>query len=411
MTRPPGGQRADDGPAADGPADRRALLSSLVALVGVALALRPQIIAIGPLQTAIQDDLGISHGVIGALSAIPILCMGIFAPLGPRVARRLGARDAVAVSVALIVVFGLLRVAVPTPSLLLVLTFGIGIGMGLAGPVLPMIVRRNLPAHPALGTGAYATGIVIGALAAAGLAVELAGPDHDWRRSLAVVSVGGLVSLGIWLLFAPRDGRVDGEVAPAHIAWSHPAGWVLGLLFGLQSLLFYGIAAWLAAVYVDRGWSEAAAAQLLAIFMAVGLLVTITLPLVADRVGTRRGQLVGSAAATLIGLIGLAVLPEPAALWAVLLGVGTGAIFPLVLTLPVDAGGAPADVAATAARMLLIGYVLSASGPFVLGLARDVTGNFATSLWLLVFMAVLLVGLAAVITPQRLHRIGMTRHA
>jgi Cyanate permease len=402
-------QRADG--SAEGPADRRALLSSLVALVGVALILRPQIIAIGPLQTAIQADLGISHGVIGALSAVPILCMGIFAPLGPRMARRLGARNAIAVCVVLIVAFGLLRVAAPTPLLLLALTFGIGLGMGLAGPILPMVVRRNLPAHPALGTGAYATGIVVGATVAAGLAVELAGPEHDWRRSLALLSVGGLVSLGIWLALAPRDGRVDGEVAPAHIAWSHAAGWVLGLLFALQSLLFYGIAAWLAAVYVDRGWSESAAAQLLATFVAVGLLVTIALPLVADRVGTRRGQLVGAALATLIGLIGLVLLPDPAFLWAVILGVGTGATFPIVLTLPVDAGGAPADVAATAARMLLIGYVLSAAGPFVLGVARDVTGDFATSLWLLVCLAVMLVGLSAVVTPERLHRIGMTRHA
>ncbi len=393
------------------PTDRRALLSSLVALVGVALVLRPQIIAIGPLQPAIQSDLGISHGLVGALSAIPILCMGIFAPLGPRVARRLGARNAIALCVALIVVFGLLRLTAPTPFLLLALTFGIGLGMGLAGPILPKVVRRNLPEHPALGTGAYAIGIVVGAMVAASLAVGLAGPSHDWRRSLALLSVAGLASLGIWLLLAPRDGRVDGEIAPAHIAWSHPAGWVLGFVFGLQSILFYGIAAWLAALYVDRGWTETAAAQLVAIFIGVGLMVTIAVPLLADRVGTRRGQLIGSASATLIGLIGLALAPDPAILWAVILGLGTGAIFPIVLTLPVDAGGAPGDVAATAARMLLIGYVLSASGPFVLGLARDVTGDFSTSLWLLVGLAVLLVGLSAVITPERLHRIGMTRHA
>lgn len=387
------------------------LLSSLVALVGVALVLRPQIIAIGPLQPAIQSDLGISHGLVGALSAIPILCMGIFAPLGPRVARRLGARNAIALCVALIVVFGLLRLTAPTPFLLLALTFGIGLGMGLAGPILPKVVRRNLPEHPALGTGAYAIGIVVGAMVAASLAVGLAGPSHDWRRSLALLSVAGLASLGIWLLMAPRDGRVDGEIAPAHIAWSHPAGWVLGFVFGLQSILFYGIAAWLAALYVDRGWTETAAAQLVAIFIGVGLMVTIAVPLLADRVGTRRGQLIGSASATLIGLIGLALAPDPAILWAAILGLGTGAIFPIVLTLPVDAGGAPGDVAATAARMLLIGYVLSASGPFVLGLARDVTGDFSTSLWLLVGLAVLLVGLSAVITPERLHRIGMTRHA
>jgi MFS transporter, CP family, cyanate transporter len=224
------------------------------------------------------------------------------------------------------------------------------------------------------------------------------------------MSAAGLVSLGIWLVLAPHDRPIEGEVVPPHIAWSHPAGWVLGLLFGLQSVVFYGVAAWLAAIYVDLGWSDAAAANLVAAFIAFGLLATVTLPLIADRVGTRRGQLVASASTTLIGLIGLAIAPGPAFLWAVILGLGTGAIFPIVLTLPVDAGGTAGDVAATAARMLLIGYVLSAIGPFVLGLARDVTGDFGTSLWLLVGLAVLMVVLAAVITPERLHRIGMTRH-
>jgi CP family cyanate transporter-like MFS transporter len=391
-------------------ADRRTLVSSLVALLGVALVLRPQIIAIGPLLPSIQADLDVSHGVVGALSAIPILCMGLFAPLGARIGRRLGGRNALALCASLVIVFGLLRIGAPSAWLVLLLTFGIGLGMGVAGPVLPMVVRRNLPSHPALGTGAYASGLVIGSLGAAGLAIALAGPDGDWRRSLGLMSVAGVVSLAVWLVLAPHDRPAEGEVVPPHIAWSHPAGWVLGLLFGLQSVVFYGIAAWLAAIYVDRGWSEADAAQLVAVFIAVGLVATVTLPLIADRVGTRRGQLVASATTTLIGLVGLAIAPGPAFVWAVILGAGTGAIFPIVLTLPVDAGGTAGDVAATAARMLLIGYVLSAIGPFALGLARDATGDFGTSLWMLVGLAVLMVALAAVITPERLHRIGMTRH-
>ena len=391
--------------------DRRSLVTTLIALVVLALVLRPQIIAIGPLQPAIQSDLDISHSLIGALSAIPILCMGLFAPLGARVARRLGARNALALCAALVVGFGLLRSVAPSPVLILGLTFGIGLGMGLAGPIMPRVVRRSLPTHPALGTGAYATGLVVGSLVAAGLAVELAGPDGDWRRSLAIMSLAGLVSLVVWLALAPRDANTGDEVAPPHIAWSHPAGWVLGLIFGLQSIVFYGVAAWLAAIYVDRGWTEAAAAQLVAIFIAFSLLATVTLPLLADRIGTRRGQLVGAAMTTLVGLVGLALVPDPAFLWAMILGLGTGAIFPVVLTLPVDAGGTAGDVAATAARMLLIGYVLSAIGPFLLGFARDVTGNFVTSLWLLVGLSVLLVALSAIITPERLHRIGTTRHA
>ena len=291
-------------------ADRRTLLSSLVALVGVALVLRPQIIAIGPLLPSIQSGLDVSHGVVGALSAIPILCMGLFAPLGARVGRRLGGRNALALCAGLVIAFGLIRVAAPTAWLVLLLTFGIGLGMGLAGPILPMVVRRNLPSHPALGTGAYATGLVVGSLGAAGLAVALAGPEGDWRRSLALMSAAGLVSLAIWLVLAPHDRPVEGEVVPPHIAWTHPAGWVLGLLFGLQSVVFYGVAAWLAAVYVDLGWTEAAAAQLVAVFIAVGLVATVTLPLIADRVGTRRGQLVASATTTLVGLVGLAIAPR-----------------------------------------------------------------------------------------------------
>ena len=393
------------------PADRRSLVSTLTALAVVALVLRPQIIAIGPLQPAIQADLDISHSLVGALSAIPILCMGLFAPLGARVARRLGARNALALCAALVVAFGLLRSVAPSPVLIVGLTFGIGLGMGLAGPIMPRVVRRSLPSHPALGTGAYATGLVVGSLVAAALAVELAGPEGDWRRSLAIMSLAGLVSLVLWLVLAPRDTGMGDEVAPPHIAWSHPAGWVLGLLFGLQSIVFYGVAAWLAAIYVDRGWSEVAAAQLVATFIAASLIGTVTLPLLADRVGTRRGQLIGAASTTLVGLVGLALLPDPAVLWAIVLGVGTGAIFPIVLTLPVDAGGTAGDVAATAARMLLIGYVLSAVGPFLLGFARDVTGDFVTSLWLLVGLSGLLVALSAAITPERLHRIGTTRHA
>jgi CP family cyanate transporter-like MFS transporter len=130
------------------------------------------------------------------------------------------------------------------------------------------------------------------------------------------------------------------------------------------------------------------------------------MPLGADRIGTRRGQLVVSSSLILSGLIGVLAAPDPGALWAVVLGAGMGAIFPIVLTLPVDVGGRPADVAATAALMLLVGYILSAIAPFAFGVARDMTGDYGLGLWLLAGLGVLLVGLCAVLTPARLRRIG-----
>jgi cyanate permease len=54
--------------------------------------------------------------------------------------------------------------------------------------------------------------------------------------------------------------------------------------------------------------------------------------------------------------------------------------------------------------MLLGGYVLSSVGPVVLGAARDLTGDFEASLWMLVVIAVALVLSCLPLSPARLER-------
>ena len=61
-------------------------LTLLAALFVAALALRPQLVGVGPLLPDIQDDLGVSHAVAGLLGTIPVLCMGVFAPAAARIA-------------------------------------------------------------------------------------------------------------------------------------------------------------------------------------------------------------------------------------------------------------------------------------------------------------------------------------
>ena len=56
----------------------------LAALFVAALALRPQLVGVGPLLPDIQEDLGVSHAVAGLLGTIPVLCMGVFAPAAAR---------------------------------------------------------------------------------------------------------------------------------------------------------------------------------------------------------------------------------------------------------------------------------------------------------------------------------------
>jgi MFS transporter, CP family, cyanate transporter len=368
------------------------------------VALRPQLLAVGPLLPLIRSDLGLSASLAGLLTTIPVLCMGIFAPVGPWVAARLGPRTAFAICLGLIVAFGLLRTAAPEYPLVLLATLGIGVAIGIGGAIPSMVVSQRVASRPALGTGAYAGGIVAGSTLGAGLAVPLA-VNGDWRLSLLIISVASIASIGAWLLLI--GGEEGGQVArprATRLPWRSATGWVLVLVFGLQSILFYGAVAWLPNVFVERGWSTVEAGSLVAIFNAVGLATTLGIPLVADRIGERRPQLVFASASATVAVVGITALPEFACGWVVLLGLALGMIYPLVLTLPLDVTDDPGRVGSVAALMLLGGYILSSTGPIALGAARDATGNFGASLWILVAVSGALIACCLFLSPSRLRQ-------
>jgi MFS transporter, CP family, cyanate transporter len=392
--------------------DRR-WLAVVAALVLVGLAFRTQALIIGPLVGQVQAELGMSHGVAGLLGTIPVLCMGLLAPLGPVLAASIGPKLGVALCATLLAVFGVARAFLPDAFGVLAATIGVGVGMAVVGPILPMIVRARLPNHPAAGTGAYVVGFVIGGTIAAAMAVPLADQFGGWRGSFAIVSAAGFGSLVAWLLLAPRDaGHV--RVAPRRpsLPWRRPSAWLLGAIFGSQSILFYGCITWLASVYVERGWGEADAGGLIALLTGIGLVSTLAIPLLADRIGTRRSQLTLAALLSLSGALVVALTPSepPGSLVAIgatiLLGLGIGAYFPLALTLPVDVAADAADAASISAFMLLVGYALAATSPVVLGIVRDAVGNFESVTWILVAISAAMIPLAQALNPARLRSAG-----
>lgn len=385
----------------------------VAALVLVGTALRPQALIIGPLVGQVQTELGMSHGVAGLLSTIPVLCMGLLAPLGPVLAASVGPKLGAAVCIALVGIFGVARALLPDAATVLLATVGIGVGMAVVGPILPMIVRARLPGRPATGTGAYVVGFVLGGTITAAVAVPLADGFGGWRASFAIVSAFAFVSLAGWLWLAPRDeGHVN--VAPSRptLPWRRPSAWLLGAIFGSQSILFYGCITWLSSTMVERGWPEAEAGSLIALLTGIGLLATLAVPLFADRFGTRRRQLTIAALLSIVGMAIIALTPSepPGALLTFaatgLLGLGIGAYFPLALTLPVDVASDGADAASISAFMLLVGYLLASIAPVVLGVVRDATGSFDAIVWILVAISIAMLPLALSLSPRRLDAAG-----
>lgn len=380
----------------------------LAALFLASLALRPQIVGVGPLLPEIQDDLAVSHAVAGLLGTIPVLCMGLFAPPAPYLLERLGSRVAIFAAVALIGLAGVARALAPGALAVILLTFPVGIGIGLAGALMPVAVKERFAHRPAFATGMYTTGINTGSALSAALAVPIAAAAGGWRTSLLVFSAATAALAFVWL-WQTRGGPAHERPAyrPPRLPLGSPVAWTLVAMFALLATGFYGLNSWLPDSYVERGWSEESAGALLAVLNIASIPGGLAIAALADRRGTRRVYLVGLAGAQIAAMLGVLLAPAGGFGWMVLFGVANGGLFSLIMTLPLDVADDPAQVGAAAALMLGAGYTIGALSPFVLGAVRDATGSFTGSLWVIVG-TIAVFGLAgATLSRERLHR-GVT---
>jgi CP family cyanate transporter-like MFS transporter len=336
--------------------------------------------------------------------------MGLFAPPAARLSARLGSRAALAWSVGMIGVFGVVRAVVPTAAALVLLTFPVGIGMGLAGALMPVAVKERFSHRPAFATGVYAFGINVGAATSALIAVPLANALGGWRGTLIAFS-GFIACLPFaWLALTrhePQHERVAAQRVP--LPWRSTLAWRLVAIFCLMAMTYYGVNAWFPDAFQEHGWSESSAGALLGVTNACQLATGLLVPWLADRASTRRGFLVGAGLTITGGLLGVVLAPGAGWLWGVLVGLGFGALFPLVLTLPLDVARNPAAVGAVAGMMLGVGYTVASISPFFLGALRDATGSFSDALWVLVGTAAAGVVACAAMTGERLGRGVATR--
>src|SRR5438270_4740172 len=253
---------------------------SLLLLPGLflaSLALRPQLVGIGPLLSTIQGDLHVSHSVAGLLSTGIVLCMGVFAPAAFVLARHAGQRWAIAGALALIAIFGIARAQAGPAAAVILLTLPVGLGVAVAGSLMPLVVRESWPTRPVLATAVYASGISLGAALSTALAVPLSHVLGNWRDSLTAFSLATVVLLVAWIAFTPGYGaRVTTAPLPP-LPLRSRTGWLLVAIFGLVSITYYGVNAWLPASFTERGWSHASAGALLTVVNAVTVPVTLFL--------------------------------------------------------------------------------------------------------------------------------------
>jgi CP family cyanate transporter-like MFS transporter len=359
----------------------------VVALVAVAVNLRIALVVVGPVIERIRADTGMSSPVAGLLNTIPFLCMSVFAFAGAPMLRRLGLRDLIVASMALIGCGAVIRSAAHEPALMLAGTLPIGIGIGMIGVALPALVKRHFSARGSAMTGVYIAAMCLSA-AVASLAVAPVAAWWGWRFALAVLTVVPmLLGAGFWLA-----GQIDRRRTPAAagnplLARPTRPALALALIFGFQSFCFGALLTWLAALYQSEGWSLGGGALLNALMMALVVPAALIVPRLSEG-HDRRPWLAGSSATMAAGILGLALAPAAApVLWIVLVSSGSGGLFSLTISMPLDLHETPADVADLVTWILGIGFLLTAAGPVVTGAIRDHAGGFPVAMLVLAAVA------------------------
>lgn len=375
----------------------------LVSLFVGGLAMRLQLVSIGPLVPRLSDDLASPHAITGLLVTLPVMCMAIVAIPASMVADRFGPVRGVTFCLVLLATAGALRSIAPEPVSILALTIPIGLAIGLGGSLLPIVAKERLPAVPAASTGAYVTGFVLGSAVASATAVPLADALGSWRGPLLLFAGLGAVLFALWgASFRDRPPSPRRPIRLPRPPWRRPVAWLIVIVFGLQSLIFFALVAWMPAFYVEHGWRDQDAGLALSLLITVGLPASMVMGAVGDRGGSRRGYLVAASIFTVVGVAGMNVLPDPGFVWALVVGLGLGMLFPLSLTLPLDVAGDPARASGYVGLTLAAGYFLSSVAPFLLGALRDATGSFAASLPVVVVLAAVLVAVCLLASPERL---------
>ncbi len=383
----PGKDLADELLIDAGADDRRLRKSPLAAhplwtglgLLCVAFNLRPALSSISPVLRDIQTATGLNTALAGILTTAPVLCLGVFGPLAPRLGRRYSPEAIVALFLVVLAAGLGLRGLGSIPSLFIGMILA-GAAIGVIGVLIPGLIKRDFPDHAVLMTGLYTMVLCSGAAAGAGMTVPVERWfGVGWSGALMLWAAPAAIALLVW---APQLlGAEFQRSGPAKSGWSRllrdPLAWQVTAFMGLQSSLAYTVFAWLPVILRDRGLDALYAGWLASMSSMAQAVTGLVVPVLAGRMRDQRWLVIPVVIGVPAGLAGVAFgSTELAAAWTVVLGLGLGGSFGLALTLIV-LRSPDAHVAAQLSGMAQsVGYAAASLGPFGIGLARDWSGGW-----------------------------------
>lgn len=368
----------------------------MIAILLVAVNLRPAMAALGPLLDLIQHSTGLDATGAGLLTTLPVFLMGLGALLSQSLRQKLGEVNGITLGVILIMLACAARGYWDSALAMLASAAVVGVGVALVQALLPGLIKGHFGASTGRMMGLYTTGIMGGAAVAAASAARL-NETLGWQHTLAWWALPALLALIVWITAtAPRKRPAVIQTQQAHMQfWRYSRAWALMLFFGIGTGVYTLILAWLPPFYVELGQSRQLAGDILAGLTLTEVIAGVIVSAMVGKYHDRRPLLFTALGCTLAGLAVMIVAPISMAFATmVLLGLGVGALFPLSLILAMDHLDDSRFSGDLAAFVQGGGYMIASLMPFLAGWVKREYTHLSWA-WMGVFVAVFLITLLA----------------
>jgi CP family cyanate transporter-like MFS transporter len=282
---------------------------AVAAVLLIGFNLRPAITTVPLFLGDIKRDLGVSAFGISVLTMLPVVCLGLFAPVAPALARRFGVEAVLFVSLLGIMIGSLIRSFGIAP--LYLGTVIIGACLCLLGVLSPAVVKRDFPRHIGLMMGFYTMLVCVGPALSAATAVPFAQVlGGNWELVLVIWALPAVVGA---IAVMPRlfAHEADIRVATPHFLGlvRDPLAWQVTAYFGLISALAYAVFNWSPSLLQARGLDATQSGLVLSVCYISQTIAGLLAPIVAGKWRDQRLIVAAMVVLTTLGLLGFVYAP------------------------------------------------------------------------------------------------------
>ncbi|MFW9176752.1 MFS transporter [Corynebacterium amycolatum] len=388
----------------------------VIAVIVAALNLRPSIASIGPVLDQLLSTLGASSAFGGLITAIPGLAFFAIGLSAVSVGKRMGLSGALTLSAALLFVGLAVRPWVSSIWLFLLLTALSVAGIALGNVLLPAWIKVHGGRHTVVLMMLYSSMLALGGGLGPATAFLIsdspeasAGSIDMWRWAIAAWAITALVQLVVWVPLRARIG-FDYPKAPVSSSantpiWKSPTAIALAVFFGVQSMNAYVLMGWMPKMLIDAGISVSVATAASMLVQGLGIIGGLLMPPLIARLRTMSYVAFSLGCLFFLGYLLMILIDQRGAAAtgagyaigaAFLLGVG-GFCFPMAIALIPARTRSHELTARLSGFVQPIGYIFSAAGPFLVGVAAGTAETWTPILIVLLGTTVVLAVLGLII--------------